>query len=180
MTIVCYGDSNTWGYDPRSFLGGRYPAEYRWPELLAQKTDCKVVNMGINGLQIPNNTFEPPENTDMLLIMLGTNDLLQGSSADETAIRMEAFLRKIPFSPDRIVMIPPPALKPGEWVFDEHLVQESLKLSSAYEKVAASCGIRFINTSNWDIPLCYDGVHFTESGNTVFSSLLSLFVSKIL
>ena len=64
MTIVCYGDSNTWGYDPRSFLGGRYPAEYRWPELLAQKTGCKVVNMGIIGLQIPNNTFVPPENTE--------------------------------------------------------------------------------------------------------------------
>ena len=28
--IVCIGDSNTWGYDPRGFGGGRYPAAVRW------------------------------------------------------------------------------------------------------------------------------------------------------
>ena len=26
-TIVCYGDSNTYGYAPRSFMGERYPKE---------------------------------------------------------------------------------------------------------------------------------------------------------
>ena len=28
--IVCYGDSNTYGYNPRSYLGGRYPEAVRW------------------------------------------------------------------------------------------------------------------------------------------------------
>ena len=170
--ILCYGDSNTWGYDPRSFLGERYPAEYRWPELLASKTDWPVVNMGINGLQIPKTTFIPPETTDILLIMLGTNDLLQGSGADETAMRMETFLSKILFPPDRIILISPPVLRPGAWISDAHLLKESLKLSSAYEKAAASSGVRFINTSNWDIPLCYDGVHFTEAGHHTFAENL--------
>ena len=32
--IFCFGDSNTYGYDPREPLGGRYPADARWPELL--------------------------------------------------------------------------------------------------------------------------------------------------
>ena len=32
--ILCYGDSNTYGYDPRSYLGGRYPASVRWTALL--------------------------------------------------------------------------------------------------------------------------------------------------
>ena len=27
MTLLCYGDSNTYGFDPRSYFGGRYPAE---------------------------------------------------------------------------------------------------------------------------------------------------------
>lgn len=26
MRVMCLGDSNTYGYDPRSYLGGRYPA----------------------------------------------------------------------------------------------------------------------------------------------------------
>ena len=29
--LLCYGDSNTYGYDPRSYLGGRYPDSIRWP-----------------------------------------------------------------------------------------------------------------------------------------------------
>ena len=29
MKILCIGDSNTYGYDPRSYLGDRYPAEVR-------------------------------------------------------------------------------------------------------------------------------------------------------
>ena len=31
--VLCFGDSNTYGYDPRSFFGGRYPG--RWTDLLA-------------------------------------------------------------------------------------------------------------------------------------------------
>ena len=37
MQIVCFGDSNTYGYDPRSYLGSRYPADGRWVDLLAEK-----------------------------------------------------------------------------------------------------------------------------------------------
>ena len=36
MKILCFGDSNTYGYDPRSFLDDRYPADVRWnPDLSA-------------------------------------------------------------------------------------------------------------------------------------------------
>lgn len=32
MKVICFGDSNTYGYDPRSRLGGRYDADSRfWP-----------------------------------------------------------------------------------------------------------------------------------------------------
>ncbi len=29
MKVICFGDSNTYGYDPRSRLGGRYDADSR-------------------------------------------------------------------------------------------------------------------------------------------------------
>ena len=29
MKVLCFGDSNTWGYDPRSPLGGRYGPDSR-------------------------------------------------------------------------------------------------------------------------------------------------------
>ena len=44
--LYFYGDSNTYGYDPRGFGAGdadlfaeeafRYPAEHRWPDILAR------------------------------------------------------------------------------------------------------------------------------------------------
>ncbi len=36
--VLCFGDSNTYGYDPRSYFGGRYDADSRWVDILAAKT----------------------------------------------------------------------------------------------------------------------------------------------
>ena len=37
MRILCFGDSNTYGYDPRGFFGDRYGAGDRWVDLLAMR-----------------------------------------------------------------------------------------------------------------------------------------------
>ena len=50
--LLCYGDSNTYGYDPRSYLGGRYPKTVRWTGLLDAE-GWKVINKGENGRSIP-------------------------------------------------------------------------------------------------------------------------------
>ena len=44
MKVLCYGDSNTYGYDPRGFFGDRYPAECRWVDILARKLNWEVQN----------------------------------------------------------------------------------------------------------------------------------------
>ena len=49
MRLLCFGDSNTYGYDPRSYAGDRYPPESRWTDLLAESSGWEVVNMGLNG-----------------------------------------------------------------------------------------------------------------------------------
>ena len=55
-TIWCFGDSNTYGYDPRGFFGGRYDAP--WPELLEEKTGFEVINDGRNGRMMPVREYE--------------------------------------------------------------------------------------------------------------------------
>jgi len=42
--ILCFGDSNTYGYDPRSFFGDRYDAQNRWTDLLSVATGRAVFN----------------------------------------------------------------------------------------------------------------------------------------
>lgn len=54
MKNLCFGDSNTYGYDPRSFFGNQYPAQHRWVDFLAKKLDCKAANAGENGQTFPH------------------------------------------------------------------------------------------------------------------------------
>ena len=87
--ILCYGDSNTWGYIP---TGGRYDEETRWPMRLQQLLGdvYAVIEEGFNGrtcvMDDPTEggfksgaNYLPPclmthNPLDVVILMLGTND----------------------------------------------------------------------------------------------------------
>lgn len=171
MKLLCFGDSNTWGYDPRSFFGDRFDAP--WPDLL----DHDTINEGANGRIIPRNPYvlrllQEQGPVDLFLVMLGTNDLLQGASAEEAAARMARFISSLlPHCPNAVLIAPPP-MKRGAWVPTDALVEESIRLADAYSTVASQLGIPFVDTRDWSIDLCFDGVHFTEDGHREFAKNL--------
>jgi lysophospholipase L1-like esterase len=96
-TILCYGDSNTWGFNPRT--QGRYDHHTRWPRALAKilnegappddpfwwvveegqngRTSCRedFVDGDRNGLRQLIPILESHKPLDMAAVMLGTNDL---------------------------------------------------------------------------------------------------------
>lgn len=177
MQILCFGDSNTYGYDPRGYLDRRYSAEDRWPDLLAKQTCWDVTNAGVNGREIPCNPYTLrliTEHTpvDIFLVMLGTNDLLQGTSAKETVARMEAFLNSLLPYCNQILLVAPPPMRRGAWVPTDELVAESYHLAEEYKLLAEMLNIPFIDTRHWNIELTFDGVHFTEAGHHVFAEKL--------
>ena len=183
MKILCFGDSNTYGYDPRSFFGSQYPAQHRWVDLLAQKLNCDAVNEGENGREIPRQVWElqrfdlmlsNQSPLDCLLVMLGGNDLLQGNSVEAIAQRMEAFLKRIPLEKPQIVLIGPPRMQPGAWITDNRLLEDCVRLNAAYQALAEKLGIRFIDTTDWDIEVTFDGVHYSEQGHQTFAENLYL------
>lgn len=181
MRILCFGDSNTYGYDPRGYYGDRYGAQDRWVDLLAKQTGHEIVNGGANGRDIPHfsnisNLLAPYGSVDMLLIMLGTNDLLQGCSAKEAAERMACFLQTVIPCCKRILLIAPPPMKRGAWVSTDELVAESCHLSEEYWALAARMGIPFADARQWNIELAFDGVHFTEEGHHAFANRLKDFL----
>ena len=90
MTILCYGDSNTFGYDPRGFLADRYDTP--WPEALGSLTNREVRNAGSCGRLVPIRETVFPKNAARIIVMLGTNDLLNGDEPPEIARKMESFL----------------------------------------------------------------------------------------
>ena len=89
MNILCYGDSNTYGYDPSD--GMRYPADVRWTGVLrALAPEHTIIEEGCNGrtasvtpedetwkdgrgyLMACLNSHKP---LDLVILMLGSNDL---------------------------------------------------------------------------------------------------------
>lgn len=98
-TILCFGDSNTWGFMPRADrppvkAANRYPWGVRWPSLLEQKLGegWRVVEEGLNGRTTMFDCFmEEHRNglkaidvslltgmpVDLVVLMLGTNDCKQ-------------------------------------------------------------------------------------------------------
>lgn len=181
MRVLCFGDSNTYGYDPRSYLGGRYDAGSRWVDLLAQASGWEVQNAGENGREIPRREGEllrfqrllaDARPVDLLLVMLGSNDLLQGAEVSEIDARMEGFLKQVPLPREKVVLIAPPPMKLGAWVTEDRLPEDSLRLIQAYRALARRLGNRFVDTEHWEIDLTFDGVHFSEQGHRTFAERL--------
>lgn len=93
-TIVCYGDSNTHGYNPEN--GGRYAYAVRWPgylQGLLGREDYYVIEEGLNsrttvqrdpcyddnksGLDLLPAVIKTHMPVDLLILMLGSNDMKQ-------------------------------------------------------------------------------------------------------
>ena len=186
MKMLCYGDSNTYGYDPRGFFGDRYPSQCRWVDILAQKLKWEIQNEGQNGREIPGRPFQYQRTgglltqsaPDVFTVMLGTNDLLRGYSAVETSSRMEAFLRYLQPKCGRLLLIALPPMKRGAWVTEENLIAESVKLAEAYQVLSQKLDIAFVNAGQWNVELTFDGVHFTEEGHRAFAEGLYRHLTK--
>jgi len=187
MKILCFGDSNTYGYDPRSYFGGRYPAQFRWVNLLAQELSCQAVNAGENGREIPEREEEllhfdlmltNQKPVDLLIIMLGSNDLLQGNSVEVVAKRMERFLKHINLDKSKILLIGPPPMELGEWISAQEQIDASAALRHEYEALSEWIGVGFADAGEWNIPLSFDGVHFTVEGHKSFAEGLTNYLNK--
>ncbi len=92
--ILCYGDSNTWGYDAAA--DDRFPEEVRWTGVLQQLLGegFRVIEEGQpgrttvwddpieehrNGKTALYSVLESQSPVDLVVLMLGTNDLKPGS-----------------------------------------------------------------------------------------------------
>ena len=170
MNIICFGDSNTYGYDPRGYFGGRYETGNSWVDILAVKTGWAVYNMGQNGREIPSDAPKFPGDADLLIIMLGTNDLLQGRSPEQAAKRLERFLHAVPLDQSKIMLIAPPPMALGEWVSSQQLIDDSHTFAQHCKHMAEQMGIRFTDAGKWGVSLAHDGIHFTEQGHKVFAA----------
>lgn len=91
--ILCYGDSNTWGYVPAG-NGARFATNARWPGVLSKllRTSYRITEEGLcgrttvwddnfapgierNGFKTIGAILDSHKPLDLIIIFLGTNDL---------------------------------------------------------------------------------------------------------
>lgn len=194
--MVCFGDSNTFGYDAGSRLGRRLEKRERWPEVFAELTGWDLVNEGMNGREIPAGWFlerfdkilEEDAPFDVLAVMLGTNDILNSfrPDASEAGRNMEAFLLHALNHPQiqkvgsKILLIAPPGTDIGRYGEEEEVFDREVKaLGPVYRQIAEKLSLQFADASGWDIPLAHDGVHITGEGQKLFAGKLFESLSQI-
>ena len=178
--ILCLGDSNTYGYDPRDPLGRRYPPEARWPEILAGLSGREVVNLGQNGMRIPvgaaaEDVLRPLRAqmpAALLVILLGSNDVLSPAmpGAEEIAARMDAFLRLLreAFPAQEILLLSPPRSE----VPLAHIQEVFRALPARWEALSRKHGLRYADAFSWPLPLAADWVHFSPEAHREFARRL--------
>ena len=178
--LILFGDSNTYGYDPRGFLGGRYSAEVRWTTVVKQAVvnQYEVIEEGENGRSLPSTSsllfkqlVADCSPGDYLVMMLGTNDILLVSNPDITppVIKMEQILSYVSENcRGTFILIAPPYISDVYPDLKEYH-DCSVEMNKRFMTMAEHYNISAFDASTWDIPMGSDGVHFSIEGHKIFA-----------
>jgi lysophospholipase L1-like esterase len=205
--ILCFGDSNTWGYSPGD--GTRYPLDIRWTGVLQQSlgNDYRIIEEGLNGRTTFINEDERPFRSgsdvlpiileshrplDLVTIMLGTNDLklefnlsveeiAQGASElCETVLNSEYLVESTP----QILLISPThigsSIISDQEEFFKQAREKSYLFAEHYQKVATELDIHFLDAAKIVEPSKGEGVHWGAEQHIKFGEKLGLLIDKIL
>lgn len=189
--ILCFGDSNTWGYNPENKQ--RYPWGIRWTGRLQEKLledEIHIIEQGLcgrttifedisrpdrNGVVTLDKIFETKNEIDFVILMLGTNDCktYYGNSEKEIAGGVDRCLDLIlrHIAPEKVLLVSPIQL--GEEVWKEEYdpefctrsVQVSKRLKDEYEKIARKRKTHFLAASEYAVPSKADQEHMDVTGH---------------
>lgn len=201
--ILCYGDSNTWGQSDDKNVRGRYPANIRWTgklqELLGSEYD--VIEEGLGGRTTNLEHYNPDKPgrngltyfvpclmshmpVDMVIIMLGTNDLKvqYERSAAEVADALKLFVGAVrAVSQEAKILlvssahIDDSAPKFSEYyhdIYDEQSAEKSKQLASEIQGAADETDALFFDASSV-AQAGIDGIHLDEWSHAALAQALA-------
>lgn len=200
IQILCYGDSNTWGcigrWEASILPSERYDTDHRWPDVMQAQLgdDFHVISEGLGGRStIYPRAGEEWKNgepyllpclhshrpLDLVIIMLGTNDLQMKKdiTEEELPVGISRLIDIIQQTPNcgrnvqapKILVLPPIEIRKAAPegrtsvydLFRGDIGRElSLKMPAVYAQVAREKGCYYLNTADYAVPGPADGVHF--------------------
>ena len=194
-TVLAYGDSLTWGYDPSTGL--RHDFFDRWPNVVGKALGHKVrvisealngrttaydehlVAAERNGAKIFPTVLASHQPLDVVVIMLGTNDLKKSTGggrvfeARQGMERLVEIAQNFPYqrgyAPPKLLLVAPPPFcettEPDFALLFGHAVEESIHFRSAITKVAEEYDIAMFDAGEVCETSPTDGVHL-DAKNT--------------
>jgi lysophospholipase L1-like esterase len=205
-TILCFGDSNTWGWNAAT--KARLGRDERWPGILRQELGegYLVTEEGLNGrTTVWDDPIEGYKNgkeylipclethrpLDLVIIMLGTNDLKKRFSVSAYDIAEGAgvlvnIAQTSKAGPDEtnppvLLIAPPPLAKLDEYsdMFEDG-TEKSKKLAKEYRRVAGEYGCHFLNAGDVIVSSDLDGIHLDPSQHRLLGQAVAGRVREIL
>ena len=198
-TVLCFGDSNTWGYNP--VTGERHKYEDRWTTILQEKlgSGYLIIPEGLNGRTTVwedpidghknGSTYLPPcleshKPLDLVIIMLGTNDLKARFSLPACDIAAGAgvlidIVQKSTSglqgsAPDILLLIPPEIRKLSAYkAIFEGGKKVSKEFSREFSLVAEEKGVPFMNIGDTVRFSDADGIHFEPDQLLILAGMVA-------
>ncbi|WP_102958623.1 SGNH/GDSL hydrolase family protein [Mangrovicella endophytica] len=209
-TILCYGDSLTWGYNVEG--PSRHPLADRWPSVLgaALGSAAHVIPDGLNGrttiyddqsvLAERNGAKTLPTSIsthlplDLVILALGTNDLKRhtgGGRAFEAGLGMERLIEIVQSFPYRLgykapkilIVSPPHLVETEDPMFAQmfgHGIEESQRVIDVYRTIAEEYGVHLFDASEVCEATPQDGVHLDAVNTRRLGEALAGAVKEIL
>lgn len=187
--ICCYGDSNTWGFEASTEQ--RLQRWRRWPGVMQRELgdDVHVIEEGLNGrTTVFEDPYTPGRNglahlsvvlrthapIDLVIVWLGTNDLLvpgglTANDAARGAITLAEIVRTSDTGPDEeppevLVLVSPPFAPLGvEELSSPHGELESRGFADAYRRLAEEAQVPLLDLAPFAESSPLDGIHFEAS-----------------
>jgi lysophospholipase L1-like esterase len=205
ITILCYGDSNTYG--TKTDRSGRYATDERWTGLLQRQLGGKyyIIEEGLGGRTTDLDHYNPNKPSrngltyfkacvdshmplDIIIIMLGTNDLktIYNRSAEDIATVLQQYLAYVKqyceergLKQSKIILISPAYMNesmPSPGIYDEGSVEKSHQLASAFKQVAESTGNLFFDAASV-AQAGEDGCHLNKESHEHLANALAKLIS---
>ena len=203
-SVLCFGDSNTWGKIPGT--DSRFPWPQRWTGILdgALSPAARVVEEGLNGrTTMWDDPFMDYRNgrtalpmlleshfpSDLLVLMLGTNDLKLRFAKDPFVIAegIGSLIRlnqSSPFKTPHVLIVSPPPISETVHPWNSRTyagaIETSRKLAGQYQVIASASGCHFFDASAVATADPIDGVHLDGRGHRALAEALLPIIRKIL
>jgi lysophospholipase L1-like esterase len=208
-TVLLFGDSNTHGTTPMAHIGdiGRHPEEQRWPGVLARALGAgwRVIDEGHpgrttlhddpiegahkNGLRALPALLESHRPLDLVVIMLGTNDLKRRFSvtASDIAASAEKLILAVRQSeagpnlgaPPVLLVAPPPIAETGclAGMF-EGGAAKSLTLGARMAEAAERQGVAFLDLAGRVEVDPLDGIHYGIAAHAAIGAAVAEAIAR--